>query len=813
MTKQKSLIPLTGLSLIIGLIVLSSSSSITTQAKKFTVQINGENSGSGTIIKQEKDNYTVLTSWHLVKYPGNYSITTFDNKKHAISTIKNLPHVDLALVEFKGKSKSKKPYQVAEFGDSKNITSGVPIYLSGYLKDPGGKKPKRNYLLQPAQALSLQSLAEEGYRIVHDHSLIPGTTGGAIVDRQARILGVNGIRTKEANNDLGIGIGIPIQIYTAGQCNFVTVSTHKSKKPQKPQKKEKQEKPKFDSCAKESDSTVTSSDGQKDNLTTKYSNFYTSPAGHFGDVNAVAMQGDIIVTGSEDTTIKIWNRGSKKLQNTLIGHTASVTAVAIKDNIIVSSSQDSTIRLWDLATGEEKTILDDHNAAVDAIAISKDGAILVSGSGDDTVKVWNLKDLSVKKPITTFKGHTAPVYSVAISDDNKEIISGSEDKSIKVWTLASDKPLTTLVDEQLSRQLTRQAIKKQAKSKKVKVKQKKISTIQISHKASVDTLVISQKNDEGQEFIISGGSDNLIKVWDLETKELKRILKGHSSSVRDLAVAGNTLVSADSHYEMVKVWNFRNGSLKRSLKGDHYFWFSSIAISEDGSTLVSASQDEAIKLMDLENGRVQKIRNPRTGKKEHPLIANNHSIRTATISDNHIFNASRNNTITVRNLETGELEHLLKGHTDEVNSLAVRGNTLVSGSADRTIRIWNLENWELERTIRNVLDPIVRSIAISKDGQKLVTGSYKTIKVWDLKTGKLEQFLESHKDGVNAIAIAEDIIVSGGGDKTIEVRSLSTGELKYPPLEGHKGSVNSVIIGGGRDRNPKSHYRQVRRDY
>ena len=78
----------------------------------------------------------------------------------------------------------------------------------------------------------------------------------------------------------------------------------------------------------------------------------------------------------------------------------------------------------------------------------------------------------------------------------------------------------------------------------------------------------------------------------------------------------------------------------------------------------------------------------------------------------------------------------------------------------------------------------------------MVTGSYKTIKIWDLPTGKLEKFITAHNDGVNAIAIQGDTIVSGGGNKTIEVRSLATGELKYSPLKGHNASINSIAVSG-----------------
>lgn len=782
MNNQKSLLPLTGLSFLVGLLVLSSPSPIATQAKKFTVQINGENTGSGTIIEREQDKYKVLTSWHVVKYPGEYSITTFDNKKHKIASIQHLPDVDLAIVEFSGKSKKKQPYQVAEFGDSKNITSGVPLYISGY-PNPYTKKPKRNYLLQTARALSLESLAEEGYRIVHDHSLIPGTSGSAIVDRQARIVGINGFRTKERATNQNIGIGIPIQIYQASQDKFVNVALYHDQKAPKKQSDTQE--------IKDNQDSPETSDSQTKNVTTKYRETYVSPAGHFGDVDAVAMRENIVVTGSEDATVKVWNRNSGKLQHTLVGHTAGVTGVVITEDTIISSSQDSTIRFWDLATGEEKRILEEHTAAVNAIALSKDETILVSGSGDETIKVW---DLTTEEAPKTFKGHAGSIYSVAISDNNQMIVSGSGDKTVKIWALDREKPLKTLVDEKLSHRLTDQAIKKQAKSKKPK----KVKPSQLSHEASVDSLVISNRNN--QEFIITGSSDNLIKVWDLKTGELKRTLRGHDSSVRDLAVAGNILISADSNYETVKVWNFRTGKLRRSLSSKNYFWYSSIAISEDGSTLVSASQDPAIKIVDLATGKLQKITDQQTGKQEDLLTANTNSIRTVTISDNHIFNAGRNNTIVVRDLATGELEYLLEGHTGDVNSLAARGNILVSGSRDRTIRIWNLTTWKLERTIRNFLDPITRSIAISEDGNKLVTGSYKTIKIWDLATGKLEKFLVAHNDGVNAIAIHGDTIVSGGGDKTIEVRNLTTGELQYTlpreedKAQGHKASINSIVI-------------------
>ena len=773
MIKQNSLIPFTGLSILAGIIVLSSPYPISSQAEKFTVQINGENTGSGTIINRDLDQnkYTVLTSWHVVKYPGEYSVTTFDNKKHKISGIHTLPDMDLALVEFTSKSPGKKPYQIADFGDSKNITAGASFYVSGY-RNPRSRRPKRNYLFQDANILSLQSLAEEGYRIVHDQALIPGTSGGAIVDQQARIIGVNGILTKEGTDKQNFGFGIPIQFYQARKEDFVPIIA---------QKKQKLTATSSNFCIEEETEPVNL---QQNELTTKIDLISTSPASHFGDVKTAAIKNNMIVTGSEDKTLKIWNRETRELQNTLTGHTAAVTGVKITEQNIISSSYDGTIRFWDLVDHSTECILPAHSSSVNTIAVSQNGKFLVSGGGDKTIKIW---DLNSKKLLNTIEakneqnkqGHGGSIYSIAISEDNRKIISGSGDKTIKVWELETGKLISTLVDQRTSRQLTRKAIKRRAKSNK----DTKVKPFQVSHEASVDSLAISSKNSNNQKFIISGASDNLIKIWELETGKLKRTLKGHKSSVRDLELVGNILISADNNYETVKVWDLRTGSAKGTFNSNNYFWFSSLAISDDGKTLVSASQDEAIKVVDIA-----------TGQREQPLRANTNSILTVAIGDNHIFHATRNNTITVKNPETGEIEYSLQGHTADVTSLAVWGNFLVSASKDKTIRIWNLTTWELERTIRNFSDPITRSIAISEDGQKIVTGSYRTIKIWDLATGKLEQLLDAHNDGVNAIAIRGDYIVSGGGDKTIKVRSLATGELQYPPLKSHKASITSIAL-------------------
>ncbi|BBC22282.1 multi-sensor hybrid histidine kinase [Pseudanabaena sp. ABRG5-3] len=137
----------------------------------------------------------------------------------------------------------------------------------------------------------------------------------------------------------------------------------------------------------------------------------------------------------------------------------------------------------------------------------------------------------------------------------------------------------------------------------------------------------------------------------------------------------------------------------------------------------------------------------------------------------------------------------LEGHDNSVVSVSFSsdGKTLASGSTDKTIKLWNLETGKEIRTLKGH-DNYVNSVSFSPDGKTLASGSTdKTIKLWNLETGKEIRTLKGHDNYVNSVSFSPDgkTLASGSYDKTIKLWNLETGK-EIRTLKGHDKSILSV---------------------
>jgi WD40 repeat protein len=128
-------------------------------------------------------------------------------------------------------------------------------------------------------------------------------------------------------------------------------------------------------------------------------------------------------------------------ESILTGHSNSVESVAFSQNgkRIVSGSYDQTVRIWNVETGEEERKLKGHSDSVISVAFSQDGKRIVSGSGDETVRIWNVETEEEERKL---EGHSDSVISVAFSQDGKRIVSGSGDETVRIWNVETGEEKT-----------------------------------------------------------------------------------------------------------------------------------------------------------------------------------------------------------------------------------------------------------------------------------------------------------------------------------------------------------------------------------
>ncbi|MBD2020487.1 serine/threonine protein kinase, partial [Leptolyngbya sp. FACHB-36] len=131
-----------------------------------------------------------------------------------------------------------------------------------------------------------------------------------------------------------------------------------------------------------------------------------------------------------------------RCQHTLTGHQSWVRSVVFQSNgaLLASGSGDRTVKLWNLE-GELHRTIAAHAGWVRAITTSPNGELLASCSNDRTVKVWQWQTGEL---VQTLNGHTDWVRSVMFSPEGKHLISGSQDGTVRIWYVATGKLLQTL---------------------------------------------------------------------------------------------------------------------------------------------------------------------------------------------------------------------------------------------------------------------------------------------------------------------------------------------------------------------------------
>ena len=135
---------------------------------------------------------------------------------------------------------------------------------------------------------------------------------------------------------------------------------------------------------------------------------------------------------------KIWDIAKKRICNVFDGHQQEIHSLDFSTDgrLIVSGSGDKTVRIWDMVDGTSKVLtINDHDssAGITSVAISPNSQYVAAGSFDTVVRIW---DVSTGQLVERLCGHRGSVRSVAFTPDGRGLVSGSSDKTLKFWDLS-----------------------------------------------------------------------------------------------------------------------------------------------------------------------------------------------------------------------------------------------------------------------------------------------------------------------------------------------------------------------------------------
>ena len=307
-------------------------------------------------------------------------------------------------------------------------------------------------------------------------------------------------------------------------------------------------------------------------------------------------------------------------------------------------------------------IIRGHTGLVFCVAFSPNGSRIISGSADNTARVW---DAHTGNPVTEpLVGHSDQVMAVTFSPHSTMVVSASRDETIRMWDAETGAKIRCLY----------------------------------GHKGCVWCVAFSPDNTR----IASGSSDLTVRIWDSSTGNIiARPFTGHTDAVRSVGFSphGNRVISG-SYDKTIRVWDAKDGKLVFDPLKGHKRRVSFVAFSLNRAWLVSASGDRKICIWDAGTGELVSGPSERLPKDlNYPIRLKSIDGRGITISSDGAWVVTHsqlepNKGVQVWNSETGALEDVFNGHTDTIYAIAISpdGRRIISCSDDKTIRVCTL-NW------------------------------------------------------------------------------------------------------------------------
>lgn len=372
-----------------------------------------------------------------------------------------------------------------------------------------------------------------------------------------------------------------------------------------------------------------------------------------------------------------------------------------------------------------------HADNIIELYFSPDGKRLASGSGDCTVRFW---DLPTQSPKLTCKGHSHWVQCIAWAPDNSVLASGGRDSMVRLWDPDTGKEICALKGHRQS-------------------PSNRINWIAWEPLHSAPSARCTR--------LASAGQDAGVKVWDYSRTGAKLVMSlgHHTKPVTCVKWGGEGLIYTASQDRTIGVWRAKDGALCRVLTG-HAHWVNTLSLSTEYVTRTGPYNHRGG--LASEGGSLKEIARKRYAE----VVAAGPELLVSGSEDNtmYLWNGAK---------EKKPIAPRITGHQKGINHVLFSpcGRFFASGSFDKSAKVWEGRTGRFLGTLRGHVGPVFR-VTWAPDSRYVVTASEdSTLKLWSLKTYKMVTELPGHSGSVYVCDWAPngESVASGGADRTLKL--------------------------------------------
>jgi eukaryotic-like serine/threonine-protein kinase len=544
--------------------------------------------------------------------------------------------------------------------------------------------------------------------------------------------------------------------------------------------------------------------------------------GHAGTVYAVAASPDgrWIASGGDDKTIRIWDGVTGNLVQSLPGHEEAIQSLAFSPDGTRLASIAGSLRNPDrLLVHEVATWLpiinrDMNTGEMCGLAYSRDGRYLAVTSGEQQRGAWvQMLDSSSGKDVSELP---IPIsgkwpYLVSFDRDGTRLVAvfavakyqdpDQHRNQMIVWDVTSRRVRQTLdatgvifaVFSPDGRRIASSGIDGTLRVLDA-ADGRELHSCR-GHRSAINNLTFSPDSRR----VASVGDDSSARIWDVETGEELLHLRGHRKPIYGVAFStdGRRIVTSSTDGE-VKVFDAIKGPEAMTLPANQGPG-NGIAFSPDGKRRASCGMDHTLKLWDVPSGQLLAT-----------WTEHNFPVWRAAFSPDGLFLASTAGDwtrhdilgeIIVRDAITGRVIRPLRAHQGIARGVAFSPNSRLlatGGGESRTpgqeLILWDVTTGRRRHTFQDLPGGIL-DIAFTRNGQHVFTATGKTIRVWEVESGRPVTSFEADGNLVHCFAVSPNgqFVVSGGYDQMIKVWDVSTGQ-KIRSLSGQLNDSNTTVF-------------------